>query len=93
VSHGPLRSAGQTDVAYRPRSQRPGWSCGRSPSGQRNKRSASAIGRSLMLASHQRIRPSLSGSLDLKLGSRNMNMQFAGKAVLVRARSRGSAAR
>lgn len=39
---------------YSSRSDRPGWSSGRRPSGQRNFRSASVIGRSLMHANRRR---------------------------------------
>ena len=58
---GRSRSAGPA-ACYRPSSLSPGWSSGRRPSGQWYLRSASAIGRSLMLASRRRIRPSSSNS-------------------------------
>src|SRR4026209_2612099 len=44
-----------TPGAYSPRSERPGWSSGRRPSGQRYFRARSAIGRSLMLAMRRRM--------------------------------------
>ena len=47
---------------YRPRSDSPGWSSGRRPSGQRNFRSDSWIGRSLMHAKRRAIRPSSANS-------------------------------
>jgi len=46
----------------RPSAVRPGCPSGRGPAGQRNSRSVSAIGMSLMLASRRRIRPDSSNS-------------------------------
>jgi hypothetical protein len=54
--------AGARPSNHRPRSERPGWSLGRGPSGQRYLRSASLIGWSLMLAKRRRIRPFSSNS-------------------------------
>ena len=48
--------------AYKPRSERPGWSSGRRPRGQRYLRSLSWIGRSLMLATRRPMRPFPSNS-------------------------------
>jgi len=42
---------------YRPSSERPGWSSGRRPRGQRNFRCSSVMGRSLMQAKRRAIRP------------------------------------
>ena len=52
VRRADLGAARKPDPArrYKPNSLRPGWSSGRRPSGQKNFRSAAAIGKSLMLA-------------------------------------------
>lgn len=58
LPHGVARGL----AAYRPRSDRPGWSSGRRPSGQWNLRSDSWMGMSLMHAKRRRMRPSASNS-------------------------------
>ena len=61
-SHFSIAAIGNLYVApsrfHRPSSLSPEWSSGRRPSGQRNLRSCSAMGRSLMLAKRLCIRPS-----------------------------------
>jgi hypothetical protein len=49
-------------ASQRPRSDRPGWSSGRRPSGQRYSRSLSRIGRSLMHAKRRAMSPRSSNS-------------------------------
>jgi hypothetical protein len=59
---GPRSRLGQAARDYNPRSESPGWSTGRGPSGHRNFRSSSRIATSLVEASRRRMSPPSSNS-------------------------------